>query len=243
MELTIDIETLPSQDPDIRDELAACILPPGNISKAETIAAWMVEKRPALIEEAYLKTSFDGGFGQVCVIGLAYDDEPARSYAVGDLSSAAETKLLQDFFCDITDAYSPTRRVRIVGHNHVAFDLRFLWQRAMVLGVKPPAHMLPRDPKPWDDNVFDTMIAWAGARCTVSMETLCNVFGIAGKGGISGADVWPMARQGRFAEIAEYCKMDVIRTREIYRRMIFAGSCKAAEPTQDGRCKSRGDMK
>lgn len=224
MELFIDIETVCSQDPSVKDELAAGILPPGNISKAETIAAWMVEKRPALIEEAYLKTSFDGGFGQVCVIGLAYDDEPARSYAVGDLSSAAETKLLQDFFCDLTDAYSPTRRVRVVGHNHVAFDLRFLWQRAMVLGVKPPVHMLPRDPKPWDDNVYDTMIAWAGARGTVSMDKLCRAFGIPGKGAISGADVWPMVQAGRISEVRAYCEQDIERTRAIYRRMTFAGA-------------------
>lgn len=224
MILTIDIETCPSQDPSVKDELAASILPPGNISKAETIAAWMVEKRPALIDEAYLKTSFCGGFGQVCVIGLAYDDEPARSYAVDDLSQAAETKLLQDFFCDLTDAYSPTRRVRVVGHNHVAFDLRFLWQRAMVLGVKPPAHMLPRDPKPWDDNVFDTMLAWAGARGAVSMDKLCRIFGIPGKGAISGADVWPLMQAGRIAEVEAYCRGDVERTRAIYRRMTFAGA-------------------
>lgn len=218
--LTIDIESVPSQDPGIRDELSAGILPPGNISKAETIAAWMVEKRPALIEEAYLKTSFDGGFGQVCVIGLAYDDEPARSYAVGDLSSAAETKLLQDFFCDLTDAYSPTNSIRIVGLNCIGFDLRFLWQRAMVLGVKPP-WWFPRDPKPWDDSVFDVMLAWAGHRGMVSMEKLCKVFGIQGKGLITGADVWPLVAAGRISEVEAYCRSDVQRTREIYRRMTF----------------------
>ena len=133
--LIFDLESIPSQLPDIREELARNIEPPGNISKAETIAAWHAEKKPALIEEAYLKTSFDGGLGQVACIGFAIDDEPPVSFAVCELSHDDERKIIQDFFCVITDA----GLVHYVGHNVIGFDFPFLWKRCMLLGIKPPA--------------------------------------------------------------------------------------------------------
>ena len=79
MLLTIDIETLPSDDDAVRAELAATILPPGSMSKAETISAWTVEKKPALIDEAMLKTSFDAQYGRILCIGWAVDDAEPQS--------------------------------------------------------------------------------------------------------------------------------------------------------------------
>jgi predicted PolB exonuclease-like 3'-5' exonuclease len=213
-----DIETIPSQIPGLRDELAAAIHPPGNYSKPDTIAKWEVETKPGLIEEAYLSTSFDGGLGQICAIAFALNDDAPTAYAVDDLSTAAERKVLEHFFCAVEDAGAGTV---FVGHNLVGFDIRFVWQRAMVLGVRPP-FCFPRDPKPWSELSFDTMTAWAGVKDRVSMDKLCRAFGIPTKGGITGADVWPLVRAGRIAEVAAYCCGDVRRTRAIYRRMTFA---------------------
>lgn len=214
-----DIETIPSQIDGIRDELAKTIEPPGNISKAETIAAWHAEKKPALIEEAYLKTSFDGGVGQVCVIGFAVGDGPTHLYSVGDdLSHAAERKIMEDFFCAVTDA-GP---VQFVGHNVIGFDFPFLWKRAMVLGVKPP-WVFPRNPKPWGELVADTMLLWdATQRAGGSMDRVCRLMGIPGKGDMNGSKVWPAIQDGRIAEVAEYCRGDVERTRAMHKRMTFA---------------------
>lgn len=236
MNVFIDIETIPSQDPaviealreDMREELneaLAAVKAPGNYRDEAKIAAFiddakikLMDEHEAAVEAAYLKTGLDGGAGQVCVTGWAFDDEPPKSLFTAD--GLDESAVLQTFFEHLADAYRPTNRMRFIGHNHVGFDLPFIWKRAMILGIKPPG-CLPRNPKPWDDSVFDTMTEWAGVRDRISMDKLCRALGIPGKGGISGKDVWPMVQAGRIAEVAEYCRGDVERTRAIYKRMTF----------------------
>jgi len=213
-----DVETLPSQLPWARDEIAAAIEPPGNISKAETIAAWHADKKPGLVEEAYLKTSFDGGMGQACVIGWAIDDGPANAICVKDFSPESERDLLGCFFSVLADMHG---QCRLAGHNIIGFDLPFLWKRAMVLNVKPP-FWFPRNPKPWAEAVVDTMFLWdQQQRAGGSMDRLCRLFGLPGKGDMDGSKVWPMAQAGRMSDIADYCRGDVERTRALYRRMTF----------------------
>ena len=93
----------------------------------------------------------------------------------------------------------------------------------MILGVRPPI-WFTRDQKPWSDQVFDTMVQWAGVRDKISMDRLCKILGIPGKaGGPTGADVWQMVQDGRMDDVAKYCKDDVWRTRAIYERMNFVG--------------------
>lgn len=214
-----DLETIPSQIPGIRDELAKSIEPPGNISKAETIAAWHADKKPALIEDAYLKTSFDGGVGQVCVIGFAVGDDAPYTYAVSDLSHAAEKLVIEDFFSAVASA-GPA--IQFIGHNVIGFDFPFLWKRAMVLGIKPP-FCFPRNPKPWGETVADTMLMWdATQRAGGSMDRICRLMGIPGKDGMDGSKVWPAVQEGRIADVAAYCCGDVERTRAMHRRMTFA---------------------
>ena len=224
---TFDIETVPAQDPSIRAELRAAVTAPGNYSKPETIAAWLAANRDSVADEQWLKTSFDGGVGQCVAIGFALGDEPAHCYGVADLSRAAETKMLQDFFCALTDA----GHVQLVGHNIVGFDIPFLWKRAMVLGVKPPFNF-PRNPKPWSELVCDTMTLWDSTqRAGGSMDRLCKLLGIPGKDGFSGADVWPAIERGEFERVRRYCADDVERTRAMHKRMTFAESAAFVKET------------
>ncbi len=223
MKITFDIETVPCQWPDIAAELAQTIHAPGTLKKAESISAWEAESKPALVLEAVAKTSFDGGLGQVVCIGWAIEEQPAQSLQAADLSAAAEADMLREWFAILISCHRGNSGMRpcLIGHNSNAFDLPFLWKRAMVLGIKPPM-WFPRDPKPWGDTTFDTMTAWAGVRDRISMDRLCRVLGIPGKGdGPSGADVWPMVQAGRVDDVAAYCRADVDRTRAIYRRMTF----------------------
>ena len=240
MNMYLDIETIPVQCPELitglradmkaeLDESLASIRAPSNYKDEAKIAEFvntahskMLAEHDARVEDAILKTSFDGGMGQICVIGWAIEDAEPFSYHVEDLTPAAERKMLQDFFCVLLDAWSPTDRLCLIGHNVIGFDIRFLWQRAMVLGVKPPMHCLPRDPKPWGDTAFDTMTAWAGLKDRVSMDKLCRIFGIPGKGDMDGSKVWPLVAAGRIEEVAAYCKGDVSRARALHRRMTFA---------------------
>lgn len=218
MYLYFDIETIPSQSPEVHARIAESITPPGNISKAETIAAWEADKKPALIKDAIAKTALDGSVGHICCIGAAADDRAAIATTSDD-----ERGLIVQFleWAEKRVAEDSYRFPTIVGHNVVNFDIRFIWQRAIVLGIRMPG-WFPRDPKPWGNECFDTMTAFAGARNTIGMDRLCSALGLDGKGDIDGSMVGDLWAAGERERIAEYCKADVERTREIHKRMLVA---------------------
>lgn len=219
MYLYLDIETIPSQSAAVHAKIAEGITPPGNISKAETIAAWEAEKKPAAVKEAIAKTALDGSVGHICCIGWAWGDDAPLSMELDE--DVSEAELLEEFIQTIDGATIGNRIPTIVGHNVVNFDIRFLWQRAIVLGVRMP-NWFPRDPKPWGIETFDTMAAFAGARNMIGMDRLCSALGLEGKGEIDGSMIGDLWVAGEYQKIAEYCRDDVIRTREIHRRMMVA---------------------
>ena len=222
-----DIETIPSQLPGMRAEFIAAVTAPAKYSKPESIAEWLLENRESEGEAAWLKTSFDGGVGHVCCIALAVDGGPARSYQVAPDcygKRKEEKQLLLDVFSDMNDI----GRSVMVGHNIIGFDLPFIWKRCMVLGVKPPS-WFPRNPSRYSSElVRDTMLLWdQDQRTGSSMDRICRLLNIPGKGGVSGADVWPMVQAGDIDGVAEYCRADVERTREMFNRMTFADDAPA----------------
>lgn len=213
-----DLETIPCQDPDYRLELARKITPPGNIKKPESIKAWLDENRDAAADEAMAKTSFDGGRGHVCTIAWAKDD--SKIHVEHAKTVEQEADVIRAFFSDLDSYHSET----LVGHNITGFDIGFLRKRAVCLGIKlPPNASLPRDPKPWDKNVHDTMSMWAGGGNRISMDNLCSILGINGKEGFDGSMVADAWARGDHDTIAEYCKDDVWRTREIHKRFMQVG--------------------
>ena len=212
----LDIETIPTQSPAIRDRFKAEVKAPGNIKKQESIDAWLAENAEAKAAEEIAKTSFDPALGHICTISWAMDDDNP------DTAHACTVKEERDVLAAFFGALRRGHRYTFVGHYIGGFDLRFILCRAVVLGVKIP-QCIPRDPKPWDNTVFDTMTAWAGARGTIGMDRLCEAFGILGKGDFTGADVAEAWANGEHARIAEYCETDVFRTREIWRRFQAAG--------------------
>lgn len=233
--LYLDIETIPDVRPGAKEKFAATIMPPANMTKAETIAAWEATKRPAAIEAAWRKTSLNGTAGKIATIAWAFDDGPVHSAHSDDWGSeSGEADTLREFFASVEaqNAMNWSRgnslRPQLIGHNILNFDLRFLFQRCVVLRVPAPL-WLPRNARPWDDFVFDTMTEWAGHRDYVRMDVICEALGLPVKGSefanpedeIDGAGVWDAVRDGRIADVARYCAADVERTRAMHKRMIF----------------------
>jgi len=247
MEITLDLETVPSQLPEVLDEIRAekqaaldlalaSIHPPGNYKKQATIDQWLAEEAPmqaqALrdafadeVDAAYRKTSLDGAYGQICVIGLAVNDDPALTMHFGSRWADEENLLLD--FTDCLNDIIPTKELFntvVIGHNVTGFDLRFLMQRAIVHGIKPhPVIQRAAQAKPWEsDKVFDTMTQWAGVGNRIKLDKLCRVLGIVSpKGAIDGSKVWDAVQNGGIVDVAAYCAADVTATREIYRRLTF----------------------
>lgn len=221
--LYLDIETIPAQSPEVHAAIAETVKPPAQMKKAETIAAWEANDKAQAVQDAIAKTSLDGTYGHVCCIGFAVnDDKPDCRYLAGAYSPEFEAEALREFFtkADEVGRGNPYP-VCAVGHNIIGFDLRFIWQRAIILGVRVP-NWFPRDPKPWSNEAFDTMLAFAGQRGMIGMDRLCRVLGIEGKTDIDGSMVASLWEAGRADDIARYCMDDVERTRAIHRRMAVA---------------------
>ena len=209
----IDIETLPVQCPDFRAKIVAGAKPPANYSKPETIAKWREDNA----DEIVAKTALDPAAGHICSIGYAIGDQDVANMTAQTID--AEAAIIRTFF----DALPQIGMTRFIGHYITGFDLRFIMCRAIVLGVKVPA-LWPRDPKPWDQNVFDTMTAWAGARGTIGLERLCEALGIESpKGDMAGNQVAAAWAAGEFDRIADYNRRDVAAVREVFRKFEAVG--------------------
>jgi hypothetical protein len=250
--ITLDIETIPSQKPGLLDEIRASIADnfkaPSDMtkeracaelgmtdaneikftSKARALELWADrfkhEKAEEVSQEEYKKTCFDGSQGQICVVGLAFNDaDPIAIYRDDWQNPTSEGDLVAEAFTAIADCYHPQsdRRPLFIGHNITGFDLRFLFQRAVILGIKPPS-IIPFHAKPWDDAVFDTMTRWAGNQGGIKLDALCKALGVGGKTeGVDGSMVWPMVQEGRIDEVADYCRGDISATYRAYCRLTF----------------------
>lgn len=233
MNIYLDIETIPGQRPGLKEAIAAGISPPGSMKKAETIAKWEQEEKPTVIEEKWRRTSFEGDRGEVICIGWAVNNRPVQSLMREPRES--EGAMLAEWFGEIQAAIRESHgRIPVwIGHNVREFDLRFLFQRAVVLEVPPPFR-LPHDVRPGAECVFDTMTAWAGWGGRVALDRLCVALGLSEKGSeigadIDGAKVWDFVRAGRIEEVAAYCRADVERVRAIHQRLTFGGVLRARE--------------
>jgi len=212
----LDIETIPCQSAEYRTRVREGIKPPGTIKKPESILQWLEENAETATDEAVAKTSFDPAYGHICCIGWAIGDDPVQLLCAPTVSDEAD--ILRGFF----DALPKMGMAKFIGHYITGFDLRFIMCRAIVLGVKIPS-IWPRDPKPWDQSVFDTMVAWAGVRGTISQDRLCEALDLPGKGDFDGSMVAAAWANGEHDRIAEYCRSDVETVRAIHRRFEAVG--------------------
>lgn len=220
-EFTIDIETVPSQKPGVKEAIAETIRPPGSMKKEETIARWEAAEKPLKVEEAYRKLALDGTYGELASIAWQWNDEETQGVvrSLGD----PEEDLLRIFYEEIRRKIGRLRgdaSILWIGHNHTDFDLRFLFQRSVILN-QAPSISLPVNVPWYDARLFDTMKVWAGQRDYVKMDALCQALGLEGKESstMSGDQVYDAMLEGRQEEVLEYNKDDVRRTYGMYQRL------------------------
>ena len=221
MQITIDIETLPTNRPEIIKSIQDGVSPPGNIKKQETIDKWWVEEGKEAKEKAVRKTSLSGSFGQIYCIGFKPENE-SSAFIVNSIDNS-EVNCLMSFFdvCKDLKSYSEDCHL-IAGHNVRSFDLLFIKQRAMILGVPYP-RCLPDPSKRYSDLIFDTMTEFAGFGNYISLEALSLAFGFDGKQDMDGSQVYDCFLADRHNDVYEYCKGDVLLTTKIFNKMNFIG--------------------
>lgn len=202
--LFLDIETLPAE------ELQHGVLE--EIYKKKTSEG----KKVALTFESFLKnTAFDGTFGRIFCISVAVNDEPAKCLS-GD-----EKKILEDFWDIAKDVDL------FVGHNIFDFDLRFILQRSVILGVKPTKTDRELSFARYrNEPIFDTMYEWSkwNTYNKISLDMLARALGLPSpkEGELDGSRVYEYYKKGKFDEICNYCNADVEVTRQIYKKMTFS---------------------
>ena len=225
MNVFIDIETIPAQPEDeTKAEIAKTIQAPATMSVPATIKDWhdgvgkYAGVKDAAIEEAYRKTSFDGAKGQICSIAWKVEGEKIRSVSSGDYS---QQELLSIFFDSLEDSCNG-RTPFFVGHYIGGFDLKFIFHRAVILGIKPP-FKIPFDGRHGKD-FYCTQAAWAGFGGRISQASLCKALGIEGKpNDIDGSKVWDFYKDGKIERIEEYNRGDVETVEKIYNVINFRG--------------------
>jgi hypothetical protein len=163
------------------------------------------------VEEYIESTGLDGTFGRIACIGFAFDDKPAETLF------GPEGRMLKDF-------WSMAKKADLfIGFNVIDFDLRFLYQRSVILDVKPSKDLSFARYNNFP--IFDVMQEWIkwNSRSRISLDTLAKALGLeSSKGGpVEGKNVFKAYEQGRTEEIRRYCEKDVELTREIYKKMIF----------------------
>ena len=216
MLIYLDIETIPSQRADVIERGPELVKVPASYKNEEKIEAYRAEHA----DEAYRRTALDGGYGEIVCICWAVDDGPVEESTRAS-ADESEADLLARFFAAAKAAAdaSPASLPAFVGHN-IAFDLRFLHHRSVVLGVHHPIH-LPYNAASWQGRYVDTMFEWSGARGSIKLVDLCDVLGIEVDDEIDGSQVWDRYQAGDIDTIVKHCRADVERVRQVYRRLQY----------------------
>jgi len=244
-----DLETVPNQSnrqefvdnaisnykpPSSLSKTAACSalgLSPAEtkvISKDESIIQWVKkfgeENSYKEADHEWRKTALDGTYGEVISIAWAVGDSEIFAHARAIDSPVTEAEMIQEFFVILNDWLTSESGISIdkpyfIGHN-IPFDLKFLFRRAVILGIKPPFE-LPFSGYHGKD-YFDNMYAWCGRGEKISQHNLCKALGLEGKPeGVTGATVWDYVKAGKIDEVVEYNKDDIRAVREVYNRLQF----------------------
>ena len=197
----LDIETLPA-DPAKKDILLELYQRKIEKNRNGTLQTF---------EEYLESTGLDGSFGRICCISYALDDGPTHTLS-GD-----EQTILQDFW---TAAKNITL---FIGFNIFDFDLKFIYQRSVIFGVRPTqdlSFVRYRNTPIYD--VFHEWTKWSNLG-KVGLHGLAKALGLPSPkdGDIEGKDVAKAYAAGRLKAICAYCERDVLVTRAIYKRLTF----------------------
>jgi hypothetical protein len=247
MDIPFDIETIPG--PDEEGQLArirTTITHPASMSKESTIKAWHAGEEPyvgvkeACVQEAYRKQALSGAKGRICSLTFAVEKGtrlfsfyllPPGEFLRMDVEGyqincdtlhtfATEAELLDGFFTTLLPHLNG-RPPYWIGHYIGGFDLRFLFQRCVVNGVRPGVGIMQDGRHPHD--FFDTQSGWAGFKGTIGADALSEALGMVPQqpGEIDGSGVWDAYKAGDHHKVLHHNQWDVRRTQEHHRRLTM----------------------
>ncbi len=207
-------------------------------------AMWLDRKLAELVEKEfqsrYRKTSFSAGAGGEVVStslkifgygpnGVPHMTDPVTLHRYRGQEDCNEVDILTRVvkWIDSVSDYAGNMNLkpRFVGANVLGFDFRFMIQRCMMLGVKPPK-MDMTSSKYSRDKYFDVLDVWSFGDQTQrpSLDALCKILNIETPKGdeigpIHGGmvwDIWANDGQEGAQRIANYNSRDVVVLEPIF---------------------------
>lgn len=139
-----------------------------------------------------------------------------------------EKSIVEQFFM-LIDEMKPT----VVTWNGKNFDTVLLQYKAMQYGIQSNKY--------WDTGYLDQSSKWShytsryhdmhidikdslssfNVSASASLDTVSHLLGLPGKIGLGGANVWSAYKDGKIADIIDYCNVDVLNTYIIFLRFSF----------------------
>lgn len=216
----LDIETTGTESDRIMFHAKSKITAPKNYTDQKKIEAYIERKH----DEVWNSTATKGYQGRIACIGVAIGtDSPEILYAEDE---ATTIRSFLKFVKRITaDAYN--RPPMFCGFN-VRWDLRFIWQRALVNGVELNGTQLWETSKRWDtNNVLDLYwrLSCGEDHASGGLKDWCLALDIeTGADDIDGAEVpeaWLDDLKRKL--VLEHCIKDVARCQQIHQRLMELG--------------------
>lgn len=169
--------------------------------------------------DEYISRSLNGDYGQICSIAFSkIDSDEIHSFSLDNCKNEHEIISLTSLTIASLTARKDggISKTEFVGHN-IPFDLQFLFKRCVLNKIRFPQRLPFQG---WHGkDYFCTSQAWSGKE-RISQDKLCNLLGIEGKPNhIDGSKVYDYALEGRYAEIEEYNRDDVLKNKLIYKTL------------------------
>lgn len=199
----VDIETIPTQRPDIMARIAA---------------KHGLNDEKAL--EEHRKTSLNAAAGEIYCIGFAFDDEPVQVLTRQSMTLTGERELLRDFVNVVwSERAAAEKNLIFVAHN-AEFDRNFIRQRLLVHGIEAPRALTGAGQKPWENAWQCTMQMWCGnMQGRISLDDLALALGCSSKDELHGSKVWDAVLAGEGHKVVDHCRQDIEVLREVHKRL------------------------
>lgn len=204
--ITLDVETGWPTSNRIRDYLVREAKPAANLKDPDKIKASLEANQ----DKAIAQSSLSPLWAEVAVICVNHGEDTIAFHS----RENGERRVLGMFNCYLSaqkqanNGRSPT----FSGFNIAQFDLKLLWTRMMIHGIKPACN-LQHDAKPWSDKVQDLRMILSGGdpRAPGTLQDWVVAFGGMPREDdeIPGAEVPQALADGRLEDVIYHCKQDV----------------------------------
>ncbi len=212
---SFDIETIPSEA-----HLAHLIeagpdkpfVAPSHYKDADKIAAYLESRKKDWLEGLVKICSIDPFYGRICSIAM-HNDQGGGVLTLGDTGDD-EALLIRETWAQLKDMDG------IVTFNGAGFDWRWLKLRSAINWIPVLRNFDTRRYHVWPNCDLMLLLADFDRDKWKSLAEMCRVFGVECKGkaaGMDGSQVYALAQEGRWAEIADYnLNGDAVATWKLY---------------------------